>query len=133
VFEVDARAALVRVTGEFGMPIRKTRKLDTVTDLTLLLGKVSDVKILSVMFLMAGRARQLAGPHPIHICNRGAGLQEKRRLGFLCFGSRRKGGERGSRRAVRRKGFWAECVTFQAELAVVRGALLQKTTYSERA
>lgn len=74
VIEVEARAALVRVTCEFGVPVGETRKLNPVTDLTLVLGKVSHFKILAVVFLVTGRAGELANFQMVH-GNRGAGPQ----------------------------------------------------------
>ena len=60
VVEINARAPLVRITGEFWMPLDKASELNAMANLALRFGKVSNVKIFAVMFLVAGGASQLA-------------------------------------------------------------------------
>ena len=71
--EVKARPPLIRIAGEFRMPFGKAGELDAMTNLELWFGKMSNVKVFAVMLLVAGRARQIARFHSIHISDSSAG------------------------------------------------------------
>lgn len=60
VVEINARAPLVRIAGEFRMPLCEANELDAMTNLALRFGKMRNVKIFAVMFLVADRAGQIA-------------------------------------------------------------------------
>ena len=67
VVEVNARAPLVRITSEFRMPFGKASELDLMANLALRFGKTSNVKVFTMMLLVAGRAGQLARFHSTNI------------------------------------------------------------------
>lgn len=56
--EINARAPLIRIGGKLRMPFGKTGELHAMTNLALRFGKMSNVKVFAVMFLVADRARQ---------------------------------------------------------------------------
>ena len=60
VVEINARAPLVRITGELWMPLDKASELNAMANLALRFGKMSNVKVFTMMFLVAGRAGQFA-------------------------------------------------------------------------
>ena len=60
VVEINAGAPFVRILGEFRVPFGKAGELGAMTNLTLGFGEMSNIKIFAVMFLVAGRASQIA-------------------------------------------------------------------------
>jgi hypothetical protein len=65
--EINARAPLVRITGKFRVPFGEASELDLMTNLALGFGKMSNVKIFTMMLLVAGRAGELARFHSTNI------------------------------------------------------------------
>ena len=67
VVEINARAPLVRIAGEFRVPLGKASELDAMTNLALRFGKMSNVKVFTMMLLVTGRAGQLARFHSTNV------------------------------------------------------------------
>jgi hypothetical protein len=80
VVEINAGAPLVRITSEFRVPFGKAGELDLMANLALRFGKMSNVKVFTVMLLVAGRAGQLTRFHSTNISDGRPGPEQKRWL-----------------------------------------------------
>jgi hypothetical protein len=124
VVEKDPRPPAIGIMDEVGVPTLEAGELNGVAGLALGVGKMFQVEIAAVMFLMTGHAGELTRTH-LGGVERMADAKEERLASvvrqFFLNGSEVVSGD-----AVRIERVVAEGVAFQAERAVRPPALLQR-------